>query len=278
MKRLAFMIVSWIGTRLSHGQRRFLLDGLGIGRVVGKLAENEFGEVALPNGVTIAINPLLHGHVARNGKLVYEEHVLRTIENHLAPGNVFYDVGANIGVFSFIAACKVGEKGGVHAFEPEENNLACFQRTLERLGKGNIVLHRSAVGPADGSMTFDRRGGAFSGRLVEPGREAHGVSITVEVRSIDSLVTAGLPAPSLIKIDVEGGEGGVLEGMRRTLKQYAPIILCELHSFNPDGVRRTLDVLAESGYRCRSLDGDPIAPDRSASHLPGHILAMPAHR
>lgn len=276
MKQLVFRIISWVGTVLSHRQRRFLLDRLGFSRLVGRLSENEFGEIALPNGMTITINSLLHADLARDGKLVYEEHVQRAIEDNLKPGDTFYDVGANVGVFSFLAASQIGESGAVHAFEPEENNLACFRQSLDRSGLANLVLHDAAVGPADGSMTFDRRGGAFSGRLLESGDKVRGASVTVEVRSIDSLVEDGAPPPTLIKIDVEGGEGGVLEGMRRTLKSHGPTVLCELHFFNPDGVRRALDVLVEVGYICRSLDGELLSPDTAQSDLPGHILATPS--
>ena len=76
----------------------------------------------------------------------------------------FYDVGANIGVFAFIAAPLVGEHGHVYAFEPEQNNIVCFKRSAGKADLENIMLFECAVGSKDGAMTFDRRGGAFSGR------------------------------------------------------------------------------------------------------------------
>lgn len=275
MKRLIFKFMNRVGSLLSHRQRRFLLDRLGLARSVNRLAAGEYDEVALPNGLTIYINPLLHAHLAKEGVLVYEDHVLNAIRDCLDRGGAFYDIGANVGVFSFVAASTVGKEGVVHAFEPEENNLVCFRRSLDRSDLDNLVLHESAIGPEDGSMTFDRRGGAFSGRLVESGSRAEGDSVTVEVRSVDSLVREGATPPTLVKIDVEGGEGGVLEGMRRTLKTHGPIILCELHSFNPSGVRRALDVLTEAGYSFSDLHGQPISPDTAQTDMPGHILARP---
>lgn len=276
MKRLLFKIMNWAAALLSHRQRRFLLDRLGLIRLVGGLFKNEFDEVALPNGIKITINPLLHAQIANDSELAYEGNVLRTIEDNLKPGDTFYDVGANIGIFSFVAAGRIGSGGSIHAFEPEENNLACLRRSLERSGLTNLVIHEAAVGPADGSMTFDRRGGAFSGRLVEPGADLRGASVTVKVRAIDSLVADGAPPPTLMKIDVEGGEGGVLEGMRETLKNHGPTVLCELHPLNPQGVQRALDVLDEVGYTRRDLDGTDLSSDLSLSELPNHILATPA--
>ena len=271
-----FRVMNYVGTLLSHRQRRFLLDRLGLGRIVSRLAAGEFEEVALPGGMTLSINPLLHAHIATDGKLVYEEHVLKAIEDNLGSADTFYDIGANVGVFSIMAAGRVGEAGAVHAFEPEENNLACLRRSLRQSGLANVTLHACAVGAADGSMTFDRRGGAFSGRLVGPGEDAHGASVEVKVRSIDSLIEEGLPPPSLVKIDVEGGEGGVLEGMRRTLERHGPTVLCELHAFNLAGVRQTLDVLTEAGYVCRGLDGEELPSNASGSEMPHHIVAAPA--
>ncbi len=276
MKRLIFKLMSRVGTLLSHRQRRFVLDRLGLARLVGPLSRNQFDEVALPDGATIFVNPLLHAHLARDGKIAYEKEVLRAIEENLEPGDVFYDVGANVGVFSFVAARLVGEGGSVHAFEPEENNLVCFRRSLERSDLVNLDLHALALGPADGSMTFDRRGGAFSGRLVEPGGESRGETVVVEVRSVDSLLREGLPAPALIKVDVEGGEGDVLAGMRRTLERHGPTVLCELHFFAPESVRRTLDVLAGAGYACRGLHGAPVDPDADSEGPPKYVLAAPA--
>lgn len=278
MKSLIFKIMNRAGSLLSHRQRRFLLDRLGLARLVDRLATDEFDEVTLPNGLAICINPLLHAHLAKDGVLLYEEHVLNAIRNGLKRGGAFYDIGANVGVFSFVAASQVGHDGAVHAFEPEENNLVCFRRSLKRSGVANVFLHECAVGPEDGSMTFDRRGGAFSGRLVESGSKVEGDTVTVEVRSVDSLVREGAAPPTLVKIDVEGGEGGVLEGMRTTLKTHGPVVLCELHPFNPSGVQRALDVLTEEGYAFSDLGGKPIPQDTAQTDMPGHILARPARR
>ena len=274
MKRSFFKLVSRLGNLLPHGQRRFLLDRLGLAGLLGRLGADEYDDIVLPNGMVVTINPLLHAHLARDGLLAYEEELLATIYQDLGPGDVFYDIGANVGVFSFMASNLVGGGGAVHAFEPEPNNLACFRRSLDRLDPHNVTLHEVALGSEDGSMTFDRRGGAFSGRLVEDPEEIAGVPLTVEVRSVDSLVSNGLPPPTLVKIDVEGGEGAVLEGMRHTLEGDAPEVICELHSFHPDGVRRALSVLEKADYRCHTLEGESLAWARAYSEMPHFVRAV----
>ena len=89
------------------------------------------------------------------------------------------------------------------------------------------------------------------------------------VRSIASFGEVEL-RPNLVKIDVEGGEGVVLEGMKRTLREASPIVLCEMHPDNPDGVSRAFAALSSAGYLCRNLESDDQRSDatRNDSHLP----------
>jgi hypothetical protein len=118
-------------------------------------------------------------------------------------------------------------------------------------------------------MFFDRRGGAFSGRL-SPDHSANCVS--VYIRSVDSLVAEGLPSPDVMKIDVEGGEGAVLEGSLETLRRADVLILCELHPDSPEGVERASAVLRSAGYETRMLSGRKIAGPLSQSET-YHVVA-----
>jgi FkbM family methyltransferase len=195
------------------------------------------------------------------------------IERTLKPADIFYDVGANIGIFCLLASTIVGPSGRVVAFEPEDNNLVCFRRTLKK-GPTNIQLLPLAVGNEDGTMTFDRRGGAFSGRLVAD-REAAFDAIEVQVRSLDGLIAGGLPPPDLIKIDVEGGEGSVLEGGTALLKRGTCTVLCEMHpGNNPEGVRRAFTALKAAGYGLTVLGGGAIA-EPLVTQGTYHVLAHP---
>jgi len=89
------------------------------------------------------------------------------------------------------------------------------------------------------------------------------------VVSIDGLVADGLPAPDVVKIDVEGAELEVLDGMERTLRELRPALVIELHETNVP----VADRLESAGYRVENLDGPE--PVRDA---PGdvHVLARPA--
>ena len=229
-------------------------------------------------GFTLAYNPLLHANLLATGSLAGYEPVLQeTIRHWTKPGMIAYDIGANVGVFSllFYAMARPGN-GRVFAFEPEPNNIACFERTLARNDCPGIILCRQAVSDAPGTAAFDRRGGAFSGRLV--GR-TQGYSATLNIAQVETISVdvcvfeRGLPPPDIIKIDVEGNEGLVLEGMRGVLEKYHPIIICELHTHLGDDGARIREVLLQYGYEISALDachifcryrdpGSPMPGDR----------------
>jgi FkbM family methyltransferase len=277
VRRILVRLVSLVGSRLSHRQRRFVLDRLRLARVLGFLGRDQYAEIVLPTGFRATVNPLLHGHMAHDGKLAYEDDVLEALQRELGKGDVLYDVGANVGVLSLVAAERVGPTGAVHAFEPEANNLQCFRRSLDRWEGAGITLHDCAVGAGDGSMAFDRKGGAFSGRLLEAASPAStAAAVEVDVRAIDSIVAEGARPPALVKIDVEGGEGAVLEGAVGVLREHRPVVLCEMHPFNREGVERAFAVLDAAGYVCEDLDGAPVRRDDRPADQTFHVIARPS--
>lgn len=68
--------------------------------------------------------------------------------------------------------------------------------------------------------------------------------------AVDAELAAGRPAPDVVKIDVEGAELGVLEGMRETFQQHRPTLICELHGTAPE----VCDFLESLGYRLEALE------------------------
>ncbi|KUM24681.1 hypothetical protein AU467_06090 [Mesorhizobium loti] len=197
----------------------------------------------------------------------HEPEVTALLHRYLETGAVFYDIGANIGLHSLIASKIVGPTGRVLAFEPGEINLRYFRRTLEN-GAPNISLHEFAIGAADETRVFDLRGGAMSGKLVGSGEKAVD-PVSMQVRCIDSLVAEGYPRPDVIKIDIEGGEADALQGAAKTLQTH-PVVICEMHDFAPEEVRRAMRALTEAGYRLTRLP-DRSPSDHTHSH---HIVAV----
>lgn len=211
--------------------------------------------------------------VSGRGEAAVEEALLGL----LRPGDVVYDVGANVGWYSLLAARAVGPAGSVVAFEPSLENALLAQQNAAVNGFENVTVVPAALTDHDGWMTFLTRG-SLEGRLdlqegpgADRGDERHGSGqeLLVPVASLDSwLSLVDRPAPTLVKIDVEGAEVGVLRGMRRTLAEARPTIIVELH-----GTREAvLDELDAAGYEHAPIERD--VPSREAPWW-AHILARP---
>lgn len=186
----------------------------------------------------------------------YEQPVQDTMKSHLHAGDVVYDIGANLGFISLLAARFVGPTGQVHAFEPVPANAARIARNAARNGFANVTVHETAISNVSGQadlLLAEHVGGAVLASAGAPPDPAG--RITVDLTAIDHLV--GTPPPTFVKIDVEGAELEVLQGMRTTATRHRPTILCEIDA--PDrqslGERKSSIVaeLADLGYAVRQL-------------------------
>jgi FkbM family methyltransferase len=197
----------------------------------------------------------------------------------LSVGSVVYDVGANIGWYSLLAARAVGPEGKVVAFEPSVRNAAVIQENAATNGLSNITPIPAAVTDEDGWATFLDQG-SLEGRLNKDDtetqarrRERHRReplgSFVVPVLSLDSWIPgSGMAPPNVVKIDVEGAEVGVIRGMAQTLRSSGPTLIIELHGTQSE----VADALDAVGY-----DHAPIDADASTRDAPwwAHILARP---
>jgi FkbM family methyltransferase len=161
-------------------------------------------------------------------------------------GDVVYDLGANVGFYTLLAAKLVGPTGRVVAFEPVPRNLGYLRRHLALNRCENVTVVAAAVSDRPGRARF-RDGPAHTvGTLADDGE------YDVDVVALDGF--AG-PPPRVIKIDVEGAEAGVLRGARRVLREVRPIVLLSTHS---TAVREAcLSLLSEARYRAGPMGGDP---------------------
>jgi len=211
-----------------------------------------------------------------------ERDVEETILAHLHAGDVFYDVGANIGWYSMLAARAVGPSGGVLAFEPSVLNAAYVQQNAAVNHFANVTVICAALTDRDGWVSFLDKGNMqsrldkddFDAQAERRARKDQKVkgNRPVPATTLDSwLAQTGQPPPTLVKIDVEGGELGALRGMAQTLEQHGPTLVIELHNT----ALVVADFLDTVGYRHA-----PIEVDVPTRHAPGqaHVLARPADR
>ena len=164
-----------------------------------------------------------------------DKHILRALINHVKPGYVFWDVGANIGLYTVLLAKAVGEGGTVVAFEPEKNS---FKRLIENIKFNkltNVYSVNIALGKEIKKMKLAVSNHYASGThsLAEHDRshQENYESQSVEVLRGDVfLLQEKKEVPNVIKIDVEGLEEDVLIGLDETLKNYrCSLVVCEVH-------------------------------------------------
>ena len=167
----------------------------------------------------------------------YEKEVTDAVITALKPGDVFLDVGANIGYFSALGAKLVGASGRVVAFEPHEKARDGLRAMAARNEVDQIIeVVPFAVAERVGDVALYTADEATSYSTLNPElapmREvvAYRPATVVHTTSLDAWL-AGRPDLAsrvrCIKIDVEGAESRVLTGMTRTLLSHSVTILCE---------------------------------------------------
>ena len=180
--------------------------------------------------------------------------VQQAVAAALFDGAVFFDVGANVGFYTLLAARAVGPTGRVVAFEPHPQNVQALERNVQLNGLENVLIVPKAASRAAGHASLEVRNRATARLGTQHGLE-------VETVALDDIVSAHPELrPDVVKIDVEGHELDVLAGFRRTLEQAAPILLCEMHGHSAEFVTAT----SRLGYTCLPVDGTTAA---SAAHL-----------
>jgi FkbM family methyltransferase len=139
----------------------------------------------------------------------------------------FIDVGANIGYFTCLMGKLAGPNGSLLAIEPEPQNFALLQENIKLNHLGNVNAVRSALGASEGTAMLGLYKAANRGRHSLVATQAKN-QIEVPIKTLDELArSAGPPGESwsLLKIDVEGYEGFVLDGAKETLPRVETLVM-----------------------------------------------------
>ena len=191
------------------------------------------------------------------------------------------DIGANIGYTACVFAIARKPPAKIYAFEPDIASFTTLGETIRRQKLGDAVEgFNMAVGSADGSLEFwhneehsaDHRVVTEKFKTSRPSGEK---ITTVAVTSVDSFVAArNLQNISFIKIDVQGYELAVCEGMRKTIEKCPS--MCIAFEYAPDGMRELgfepsalLDFFRSAGYQLHILTraATTLAQDNRAIEL-----------
>lgn len=151
----------------------------------------------------------------------------------LRPGMVVYDVGSHFGYFSLLASALVGDAGDVFAFEPTSNTYSVLSSNAER--RENISCHNVAAFRESGEISFWDQGLNGSSvnfivndqSSVDPAHIVSGRMIKVPAVKLDEFASDHRD-PDFLKIDAEGAEGPILEGMAEIIQRSRPAISLEM--------------------------------------------------
>lgn len=165
---------------------------------------------------------------------------------HVKPGMVVWDVGANVGIFSFCAAAK-GAK--VIAFEADIFLISLLRRSARSTGL-DVTPIPMAISDKNDLVEFHIAQRGRSANHIGQGMSDSGGTRWMETVPSATLDWLGerLPNPDFIKIDVEAMENAVLVGGNRLLKERHPGIFCEVCE-EPEKRRKTTEILHNLGYR-----------------------------
>lgn len=202
-------------------------------------------------------NGFIDKHVFLYG--VYEPFMLDLFSSHLQPGQTFIDIGANIGQHTMYAACLVGTTGNVHAFEPIPSLYKQIKDSVQVNHFENVVhVHNCALGEnetVEKLFVSKNKGGSS---LVNDDETEDIISVHVkngdkELGMIEKI--------DVIKIDVEGYEYEVLQGIKQTLSIHRPIIFIEFsgnfyHQQGHGNGAKILRLLRDLGYDLFDIEDD----------------------
>jgi FkbM family methyltransferase len=155
----------------------------------------------------------------------YEPHLVAFFDAFLSPGMHVVDAGANIGLYSLLAASRVGAQGKVVSFEPNSENCRLLVASAAANGFDNIALHPVALGNTVGWAHFTMAIGSNGGLQDDRNRDILDESCRiVPVMRLDDFA---LPRIDLMKMDVEGAEALLVEGAQETLRRCRPVVVAE---------------------------------------------------
>ena len=166
---------------------------------------------------------------------------------YLRPGEIVYDLGANVGLHTLLFSRLVGEGGRVFAFEPSPDTAALLAEHVRINRKENVTVIQKAIAGRTGEMRFSAHGDSRIRRL-DDGGEATVLSVTLDQIVLD------LPPPACIKMDIEGAEVEALEAAGDCFQRYRPKLFLATHGSDV----RCCALLRSWGYNIEFFAGPDL--------------------
>lgn len=196
------------------------------------------------------------------------------VRQFIGPGDVVWDIGGNVGLFTFPAAVKTGSNGKVIVFEPDISLAYLLRKTADSNPDLNVEIFALAVSNQPGMAQLNIAQRARASNFLADARgstQTGGIRRTIAVPTISlDDILRWMEAPRFVKIDVEGAEHLVLQGMTEVLRSAKPTLLCEVSAQNHPFVASVLQTHGYNLYDARAL------PELKKAEGPvANIIAIP---
>jgi FkbM family methyltransferase len=155
----------------------------------------------------------------------------------LTPGMVIIDVGANVGYYGMLAASCTGDGVTVYAFEPEQATYAYLAANVELNQLTGVIPINSALSNVEGPLTFYSNASNLGKHSILPEAADESIAVEVPCTTLDTFVRSNhVDRLDVLKLDVEGAEGLVIDGGWSAIERFRPIVFLE---FTPEWLRKT---------------------------------------
>ena len=213
------------------------------------------------------------------------EPAVRAMRALLRPGDVMIDAGANIGLFTVLAAAQVGSQGRVIACEPSATTMELLRGNVTLNGFGWVELREVALAEQPGRLEMQvfEPGSGFSS--FAPAETLGARTVDVDVTTLDRVAGDLLERTRVVKLDVEGAELRALRGAGALLERARPDFIVELepeHLARQGCVAGDVQALFDAaGYTGYAIVDDGLEPLRGSWDRPAgdpNIVVRPRER
>jgi len=213
---------------------------------------------------------------------IHEKIITNLIKKEIHSGDVVLDIGAHIGYYTLQFANLVGPTGKVYAFEPEPKNFELLKKNVQINKHDNVVLIQKIVSDKDGIVEFFISKFDSIGNKLFKSNEA-GSSIKIESTTLDEYFKDLKKKIDFIKMDIQGGEGKAILGMKNLLKENKNLKI--IQEWWPDALKQNntnpedhLKFLQHIGYKIYEIDGTikkdilPITIEQLLEKYPNSLI------